>query len=89
MISWTLSLTTTTRRARLGSLKAVFFSVEYDCITFEDEIGEVFLTLHEAEACAEVVAKDLDKIISPSKSSWSATMENSWGRYPSGNKWEA
>ena len=40
-------------------VRRFFFPVEYDGVTYEDEIGEVFLTLQEAQAYAEVVAREL------------------------------
>ena len=42
-------------------VRRYFFPVDYDGITHEDETGEVFLTLDEAEAYAEVVARELTR----------------------------
>ena len=42
-------------------VRRFFFPVDYDGVTYEDDTGELFLTLQEAEAYAEVVARELGR----------------------------
>ena len=42
-------------------VRRFYFSVDYDGTLYDDETGEVFLTLQDAEAYAEIVARELGR----------------------------